>query len=143
MFMEAPTLPETAALNDLVRAAHMRWRIERDYQDLKQDLGLGHYEGRGWRGFHHHAGLSIAAYGFLMAQRLKAGSDASGKKNFIERQVPAVPKDYVPRGSPARAASRAKLDHNVAPPTGRRTRKHPGTLPALQLGKSAFEFMTQ
>lgn len=98
------TLPQTAALNDLVRAAHMRWRIERDYQDLKQDLGLGHYEGRGWRGFHHHASLSIAAYGFLMAQRLKAGSDASGKKNFIERQVPAVPKDYVPRGSPARAA---------------------------------------
>ena len=44
------------------------------------DLGLGHYEGRGWRGFHHHATLSIAAYGFLMAQRLKAGSDAGGKK---------------------------------------------------------------
>ena len=73
------TLPETTALNDLVRAAHMRWRIERDYQDLKQDLGLGHYEGRGWRGFHHHASLSIAAYGFLMAQRLKVGSDAQIK----------------------------------------------------------------
>ena len=137
------TLPETAALNDLVRAAHMRWRIERDYQDLKQDLGLGHYEGRGWRGFHHHASLSIAAYGFLMAQRLKAGSDASGKKNFIERQVPAVPKDYVPRGSPARAASRAKLDHNAAPTTGRRSRKRLGALSALQLNKSASTFMTQ
>ena len=73
-------LPPTSALNDLVGAAHMRWRIERDYQDLKQDLGLGHYEGRGWRCFHHHATLSIAAYGFLMAQRLKAGSDARGKK---------------------------------------------------------------
>ena len=84
----------------------MRWRIERDYQDLKQDFGLSHYEGRNWRGFHHHATLSIAAYGFLMAQRLKAGCDGSGKKNFAERQVPAVPKDYVPRGSPARAASR-------------------------------------
>jgi SRSO17 transposase len=74
------TLPETTALNHLVHAAHMRWRIERDYQDLKQDLGLGHYEGRGWRGFHHHATLSIAAYGFLMAQRLKTGSGADGKK---------------------------------------------------------------
>jgi SRSO17 transposase len=97
------TLPETTALNDLVRAAHMRWRIERDYQDLKQDLGLGHYEGRGWRGFHHHATLAIAAYGFLMAQKLKAGRPVSGKKNFIERQMPAVPADYIPRGSPARA----------------------------------------
>jgi len=137
------TLPESAALNDLVRAAHMRWRIERDYQDLKQDLGLGHYEGRGWRGFHHHASLSIAAYGFLMVQRLKAGSDANGKKNFIERQVPAVPKGYVPRGSPARTTSRAKLDHNIALPTGRRPRRRPGALSALQLGKSAFTFVTQ
>jgi SRSO17 transposase len=48
----------------------MRWRIERDYQDLKQEFGLGHFEGRGWRGFHHHASLCIAAYGFLVAQRL-------------------------------------------------------------------------
>jgi len=115
------TLPETTALNDLVNAAHMRWRIERDYRDLKQDLGLGHYEGRGWRGFHHHATLSIAAYGFLMAQRLKTGSDAGGKKNFVPCQRPAIPNDYVPRGSPARAASR-------------RARNRPGALPALQLG---------
>jgi len=79
------TLPEATALNALVPAAHLRCRLERDYQDLKQDLGLGHYEGRGWRGFHHHASLIIAAYGFLMAQRLKAGSDAGGKKNFVER----------------------------------------------------------
>jgi SRSO17 transposase len=43
----------------------MRWRVERDYQELKQEVGLGHYEGRGWRGFHHHATLCIAAYGFL------------------------------------------------------------------------------
>lgn len=74
------TEAEATALNDLVPTAHMRWRIERDYQNLKQDLGLGHYEGRGWRGFHHHASLSIAAYGFLVAQQLKAGSDAGSKK---------------------------------------------------------------
>ena len=137
------TLPETTALNDLVRAAHMRWRIERDYQDLKQDLGLGHYEGRGWRGFHHHATLSIAAYGFLMAQKLKAGSPVSGKKNFVERQMPAVPADYIPRGSPARAASRVRLDHHAAPTTERRPRKRTGSLPALQLAQSTSSFVTQ
>lgn len=136
-------LPEASALNDLVCAAHMRWRIERDYQDLKQDLGLGHYEGRGWRGFHHHATLSIAAYGFLMAQRLKSGRDASGKKNFIQRQVPAVPKDYIPRGSPARAASRAKLDHDAALPTGRISGNRTGTLSPVQLHKSPSTFVTQ
>ena len=137
------TLPETSALNDLVSAAHMRWRIERDYQDLKQDLGLGHYEGRGWRGFHHHATLSIAAYGFLMAQRLKAGSDVSGKKNFIERQVPAIPDDYIPRGSPARPAPRVTLNNDAALPTGRRPGNRSGTLPTLQFSKPVSTFMTQ
>lgn len=137
------TLPQTTALNDLVHAAHMRWRIERDYQDLKQDLGLGHYEGRGWRGFHHHATLSIAAYGFLMAQRLKAGTDVSGKKNFAQCQMPAVPDDYIPRGSPARATPRGKLDHNAALSVGRGPRNRAGTLPALQLSKSASAFVTQ
>src|SRR6266568_4043571 len=103
------TLPEDTPINELVNAAHQRWRIERDYQDLKQDFGLGHYEGRGWRGFHHHAALSIAAYGFLMVERLAADKSVSGKKNFIARQVPAVPKDYIPRGSPARATARDHL----------------------------------
>ena len=121
----------------------MRWRIERDYQDLKQDFGLGHYEGRGWRGFHHHATLSIAAYGFLMAERLKAGSSARVKKNFAQRQVPAVPEDYIPRGSPARAASHAGLDHKAAPATERRTRKRTGTLPSVSLGKSKIKVVTQ
>ena len=97
------TLPEDTSLEALVSNAHQRWRIERDYQDLKQDFGLGHYEGRGWRGFHHHAALSIAAYGFLMAERLSADSGRI-KENFLERQMPALPADYVPRGRPARPA---------------------------------------
>jgi SRSO17 transposase len=84
----------------------MRWRIERDYQDLKQEFGLGHYEGRGWRGFHHHASLSIAAYGFLMAQRLETHSHDEGKKNGVKLSLPNFPSDYVPRGSPARATPR-------------------------------------
>src|SRR5215212_465471 len=48
------TLPEDIGFARLVELAKLRWRIERDYQELKQELGLGHYEGRGWRGFHHH-----------------------------------------------------------------------------------------
>jgi SRSO17 transposase len=101
------TAPPLATLEQMVFVTKMRWRIERDYQDLKQEFGLGHYEGRGWRGFHHHATLSIAAYGFLMAQRLKDyGIYAGSKKNYINRQVPAVPKDYIPRGRPARATTR-------------------------------------
>ena len=50
-------LPPGTALRDLVHTAKARWVIERDYQELKQEIGLGHYEGRGWRGFHHHASL--------------------------------------------------------------------------------------
>jgi SRSO17 transposase len=100
------TLPAEIALDELVAQAHMRWRIERDYQDLKQELGLGHYEGRGWRGFHHHAALSIAAYGFLVSERITTGDSVGAKKNFIARQTPALPADYIPRGSPARPATR-------------------------------------
>ena len=125
------TAPSEATLEQMVFVTKVRWRIERDYQDLKQDFGLDHYEGRGWRGFHHHATLSIAAYGFLMAQRLKTGSNAGGKKNFAKRQVPTVPKDYVPRGRPARAASRGGLDHDAASASECQTHKRHGTLPAL------------
>jgi hypothetical protein len=63
------TLPADTDLAPLVAAAKMRWRIERDYQELKQELGLDHYEGRGWRGFHHHMALCVAAYGFLVSER--------------------------------------------------------------------------
>jgi len=110
------TAPEYASLAQLVFVAKMRWRIERDYQDLKQDFGLGHFEGRSWRGFHHHASLSIAAYGFLMAQRLTmpSRSEAEVKKNFAQRQSSGVPEDFVPRGSPARPAPCARLHHDAA-----------------------------
>jgi SRSO17 transposase len=63
------TLPKDVAFRRLVDIAKLRWRIERDYQELKQEVGLGHFEGRGWRGFHHHATLCIGAYGFLISER--------------------------------------------------------------------------
>ena len=56
------TLPEDTALARLVDIAKPRWRVERDDQDLKQEVGLGHDEGRGWRGCHHHATLCIPLY---------------------------------------------------------------------------------
>jgi SRSO17 transposase len=97
------TAPADATIEQLVFVTKMRWRIERDYQDLKQEFGLGHYEGRGWRGFHHHATLSIAAYGFLMARRLSMGSTNEVKKNIVQRAAFAFPSDNIPRGSPARS----------------------------------------
>lgn len=114
-----------------------------DKQDLKQGMGFGHYEGRGWRGFHHHASVSIAAYGFLMARRLKAGGISGGKRNFIERKVPAVSKDYVPRGSPARAVPRTGFDHLVTPALERSARQRAGFLPTLQLDQPTTMFMTK
>jgi hypothetical protein len=63
------TLPQNITFGNLVDLTKLRWRIERDYQELKQEVGLGHFEGRGWRGFHHHATLCIAAYGFLISER--------------------------------------------------------------------------
>lgn len=137
------TLPEDTPIIDLVSATYQRWRIERDYQELKQDFGLGHYEGRGWRGFHHHASLSIAAYGFLMAERLIADKPVSGKKNFIERQVPAVPENYLPRGSPARAAACGQLDHDAALSPGLRTDGKPRAMPLLRQRRSKTTVVTQ
>jgi SRSO17 transposase len=111
------TLPQNTSLNELVGIAQMRWRVERDYQDLKQEFGLGHYEGRGWRGFHHHASLAIAAYGFLVSERLTSAtgriSGENAIRNAIQRQVPVIPADFVPRGSPARAKARSTLDHDA------------------------------
>ena len=96
------TAPAEATLEQIVFVTKMRWRIERDYQELKQEFGLGHYEGRGWRGFHHHATLCIAAYGFLTMQRLQR---PTVKKNIAESKPPALPNDYLARGSRAGAAS--------------------------------------
>ena len=97
------TLPADTPLKDLVAAAKGRWGIERDYQELKQELGLGHYEGRGWRGFHHHATLCIAAYGFLVAERSLFPPDARFRRQRLK--APAVSKEYQPRG--ATGAARA------------------------------------
>jgi SRSO17 transposase len=92
------TLPARMSRRALVDITKARWRIERDYQDLKQELGLGHYEGRGWRGFHHHATLCIAAYGFLIIER--AALPPSGERCAAFLPISQLPGGYRPRGSP-------------------------------------------
>jgi SRSO17 transposase len=63
------TLSDKTPLKQIVYLAKLRWRIERDYQEMKQEVGLTHFEGRTWRGFHHHATLCMAAHAFLVLHR--------------------------------------------------------------------------
>jgi SRSO17 transposase len=93
------TLSASTPLKALVKTAKHRWIIERDYEELKQELGLGHFEGRNWRGFHHHATLCIAAYGFLVAERNRFSPSArAGHLRFV---APKSAPDFRPRGSPS------------------------------------------
>ena len=93
-------LAKTLPWQSMVDTIMGRWRIERDYQELKQELGLGHYEGRNWRGFHHHASLCLAAYGFLILERL-----THSKKNTARFKTPRLPVRFQPRGAGIHAAS--------------------------------------
>jgi SRSO17 transposase len=127
------TMPANTPRQELVRVAKLRWRIERDYQELKQELGLGDFEGRSWRGFHHHATLCIAAYAFLLTQRL-----AAPKKTLphpLCGEVPALPEGFRPRGSPAKAASRGRLDRHAAPGTRRGVDRDARPMPMLRSGQ--------
>ena len=123
------TLPEDTPLATLVDYAKLRWRIERDYEELKGELGLSHYEGRGWRGFHHHATLCIAAYGFLISER-----DAIPPSASWRRTMPRLPEGYRPRGAadPSRTPRR-KLDRDDQKTPHRRARKIPRAMSMLSV----------
>jgi SRSO17 transposase len=130
------TLPENIGFSRLVDLAKLRWRIERDYQELKQEVGLGHYEGRGWRGFHHHATLCIAAYGFLISERETI--PPSGYRSTAQRQTLELPGGHRPRGAadPTRA-SRPELDRNDAPQANRPVRQNSRAMPLLRSSKQS------
>jgi SRSO17 transposase len=124
------TVDEKISFRGLVDIAKMRWRIERDYQDLKQEIGLGHYEGRGWPGFHHHGTLCIAAYGFLISERETIPPSAPRSSRRLTQ--PAIPSSYRPRGAPDPApTSRPKLDRDPPSKIGRRDRPNSATMPML------------
>jgi SRSO17 transposase len=121
------TLPGTMAIGELVATAKLRWRIERDFEELKQEIGLGHFEGRGWRGFHHHASLCIAAYGFLVAERCRFSPGGQPRLRAPER-----PADYRPRGSPDPArAAQPRLHRYLAPAPRPRAHGRPAAMSLL------------
>jgi len=96
-------LPPKTSVTTLVRLAKLRWRVERDYQELKQEIGLDHFEGRTWPGFHHHAALCAVAHGFLALRRalfppeptemddLPRPPRAAAGAPVVDRHLPALP----------------------------------------------------
>lgn len=138
------TLPEDIAFARLIDLTKLRWRIERDYQELKQEVGLGHFEGRGWRGFHHHATLCIAAYGFLISERETI--PPSEPRSPARRKAPRLPQGYRPRGAAAQdRAPHSQLHRHDATKANRRPRQKPGTMPVLRTDEQhkITEFVTQ
>jgi SRSO17 transposase len=138
-------LPADTPIDHLVRQAKLRWRIERDYLELKQELGLGHYEGRGWRGFLHHASLCIAAYGFLVAERsMSPPKGGSTKPRF---RLPVCPKTFKPHGSAHQArTSRRPIHRHHALAHRHRTRPATAAMPMLPTGsryRGIMKFITQ
>src|SRR4029077_599331 len=130
------SLPPDIGFARLVDLAKLRWRIERDYLELKQEVGLGHFEGRRWRGFHHHASLCIAADGFLVSER--ETFPPSGGAGAECRRRSGVPVDYRSRGAAtADTAPHAELHRNAAPPTG--TNSGPRSAPMSLLRANAPE----
>ena len=120
-------LPEDMRWQPMVDTVMSRWRIERDYLELKQELGLGHFEGRNWSGFHHHASLCVAAYGFLMLERL-----SGAKKNSARFKMPALSAGFRPRGAGADAASHTLVDRHVPLSPRARRRQNPAAMPVLR-----------
>lgn len=77
-----------------VRLWKSRWPVEQGYQQLKEELGLDHFEGRSWRGFHHHAAMAVLAYGFLLLERHRLAEDRGRAKATGPR--------WAKKGSPSR-----------------------------------------
>jgi SRSO17 transposase len=125
------TLPADISFESMVDQAKLRWRIERDYLELKQEVGLAHYEGRGWRGFHHHATLCIAAYGFLISE--KETIPPSGPARTRRRSQSALPASCRPRGSAAAVTTPyVELNRHAAYPPRANTGAGPATVPLLR-----------
>lgn len=132
------TLPEDMTLEALVDIIKLRWRIERDYEELKGELGLAQFEGRGWRGFHHHASLCIAAYGFLLLERAAFPPSARGRreKSAISGRARST------RPANPSGTARGELDCNATKASDRRSCKNALPLPLLSNRAAEAELRT-
>ena len=139
------TLPADISFERMVDLTKLRWRIERDDLELKQELGLGHDEGRGWRGFHHHASLCIAAYGFLISE--KDTFPPSGPTRARPGPRSRLPAGYRPRGSAtALTTPHAKFNYHPAHPPRTNLDAYAAPMPMLRTNPSerrATNQMTQ
>jgi SRSO17 transposase len=140
------SVPGKIAFHRLVDIAKLRWRIERDSQELKQEVGLDHFEGRGWRGFHHHATLCIAAYGFLISERETIPPSAPRSAALF--QAPVLPEGYRPRSSAAaHRTAHPELDCDHATTARPRSRQTAAAMSMLRRSNPAPDttqkFMTQ
>jgi len=124
------TLPRRSSKKALVYFAKLRWRVERDYEELKQEAGLGHYEGRKWRGFHHHATMCIAVYGFLVAERgLFPPRGVGSQSGFKELAIPGGQRSD--KSSGASRTTQSNFNRNFAQRADRHERTAASTLPVL------------
>jgi len=80
-------LPRSLSLKRLVDIAHGRWRIEQDYQQLKEELGLDHFEGRSWRGWHHQVTMVMLAHAFLRLERMRGGKQSRWTLPHTRREL--------------------------------------------------------
>jgi SRSO17 transposase len=134
------TLPADTPREQLIRLAKLRWRIERDYEELKQEVGLDHFEGRSWRGFHHHGVLCIAAYAFLAAERARLSPPEP--LSFL-RAAP-LPRGFKPRGSPdSTRTARAGLHRHLPSDTRQSRITSAGLRVVRQRAARRLDFMTQ
>ena len=132
------TLPQDIDFTLLVDKTKLRWRIERDYLDLKQEIGIGHYEGRGWRGFHHHATLCIAAYAFLISERETIPPSAPPRAG--RREKAGIPEGCRPRGHAAQGREAHPQFHRNAQAKDRRgLGQSPATMSMLRQQKTEFD----
>lgn len=123
-------LPQDTDFKSIIFLAKHRWRIEEDYLNLKQDCGLADYEGRGWPGFHNHCALSIAAYAFLVAE--KVTFPPSRQRTSDRHEKSGLPQGPLPRTSARHnPKTRAKLYPNLAQKTCQSTVQNSAKMPSM------------